>query len=833
MAKKDNSFQHQEVTKQQAIVLLEKEILKTKEPINKAYLQTKTGLSIFLVEDALTDLMEKYPCRLTVNDKGQIFYHFDTTRNRTKTTFQDKIKKIIRFSSLLFIFILKLWIALMFIIYGGFYGLIITIILIGISGNIQAIVLWGAGIYEAFKLLFYDVREVFLGNPKPPTKKKSLIEYVFEFALGQRHIKEDALTLERKIVDYIQNNRCKITASEVSMITGWTLQKAEEEMTLLMTHYRGKVYVTDEGAIIYDFPEFEQKTFEKQADNNKFYCWNNPVPFNIWKMGEKGTPNKIIKWVIGFFITVGFIGKFLGEITFKELGQILRAVFTNPSLIGDGEYAGIFFLILLPWLFFGSFLLISNITRMILYRQNETIRKQNERYKFIFNICNKNTITLNDVPKRLSTKEKHNLIFDYNGESFIDEDAKIHYRFNQINNELKYVNRERNLTENFTKEAFKNYDKSNQKNVKFKNASFLAAVKVIILLGLAFPQYSLLIIQPIVGIQLLNPVKDNEIIDMKLEKYQKLSPEKLSRAEYLTFTNVSHTNPMPLRNSMHRLKKLTIKNSQSLAGFPEYLLIDSLIIKNCTIDSFPISFNQKWTHLQYLEIDSTPLKIVPKGIENLEDIKKIKITNAGLTTFPGRFKNMRYFSIDFSHNQITTFEDNCFGEEFWSLLNLSHNNLKELPEGLKSIYVYDLYLTDNQLTNFELLSKNPQISHLYLDNNQISKIPDSISEMRNLKILSLNNNQVKEIPKGFYLVFFNELHLNNNPLKELPEWLGRKPNLKVLSIGGCTKIKFYDSFKNISERYTDVYINKDDPEDFKQKCIKYFGKNNVKYNEMK
>ncbi|MEQ9553452.1 MAG: leucine-rich repeat domain-containing protein [Coleofasciculus sp. G3-WIS-01] len=98
--------------------------------------------------------------------------------------------------------------------------------------------------------------------------------------------------------------------------------------------------------------------------------------------------------------------------------------------------------------------------------------------------------------------------------------------------------------------------------------------------------------------------------------------------------------------------------------------------------------------------------------------------------------------------------------------------------------------TDTQggLTRAELLKIITQAIHqgiteLNLSNKRITKIPDEIAYLTNLRSLGLANNQLTEIPGWIaQLTHLRFLYLTKNQLTEIPEGIAQLTNLKWLDL---------------------------------------------------
>ena len=110
-------------------------------------------------------------------------------------------------------------------------------------------------------------------------------------------------------------------------------------------------------------------------------------------------------------------------------------------------------------------------------------------------------------------------------------------------------------------------------------------------------------------------------------------------------------------------------------------------------------------------------------------------------------------------------------------LNLSHHQLKELPEDiLEYKNLKSINLSRNPEFNldstFKVLAQLPQLEVLILDSNKIESLPKSIQKLKSLKHISLVNNPSIHlndvIDQLKYLPLLTTLNLSNNNLKEVP-----------------------------------------------------------------
>jgi internalin A len=124
-------------------------------------------------------------------------------------------------------------------------------------------------------------------------------------------------------------------------------------------------------------------------------------------------------------------------------------------------------------------------------------------------------------------------------------------------------------------------------------------------------------------------------------------------------------------------------------------------------------------------------------------------------------------------------------EENWTELNLSKQNITELPpEIVQLTNLQSLDLSNNQLSS--LPSKIGQLTalkYLNLFNNQLSSLPSEIGQLTALKYLNLFNNQLSSLPSEIgQLTNLRQLSLIRNQLSSLPSEIDQLINLQLLDL---------------------------------------------------
>ena len=84
-----------------------------------------------------------------------------------------------------------------------------------------------------------------------------------------------------------------------------------------------------------------------------------------------------------------------------------------------------------------------------------------------------------------------------------------------------------------------------------------------------------------------------------------------------------------------------------------------------------------------------------------------------------------------------------FESEELNTLDLSHNNLTEVPEGIcraKSLLVLNLAFNNLEMVPSQLFMSCTDLLHLDLSNNALEQLPPQLRRLTNLQTLALNNN---------------------------------------------------------------------------------------------
>ena len=152
------------------------------------------------------------------------------------------------------------------------------------------------------------------------------------------------------------------------------------------------------------------------------------------------------------------------------------------------------------------------------------------------------------------------------------------------------------------------------------------------------------------------------------------------------------------------------------------------------------------------------------------------------------------------------------------ILYLDNNKLNALPDSIGGLSnLKRLILYDNQLEKLpNSIGGLSNLQDLTLDRNQLKELPDSIGGLSELERLELKNNKLTELPDSIGgLSNLQELTLDSNQLEKLPNSIGELSNLKRLllygnqlkelpnSIGGLSNLERLILYSNKLEELPD------------------------------
>jgi Leucine-rich repeat (LRR) protein len=142
-------------------------------------------------------------------------------------------------------------------------------------------------------------------------------------------------------------------------------------------------------------------------------------------------------------------------------------------------------------------------------------------------------------------------------------------------------------------------------------------------------------------------------------------------------------------------------------------------------------------------------------------------------------------------------------------LSLNDNQLTTLPESISNLTnLQHLELRMNDLTTLpESIGNLSNLQHLNIELNFLSRLPESIMNLTNLEVLNLGTNELSTLPESIgNLTNLRTLYLKSNELSTLPESIGNLTNLRTLNLNNNQLTTLPESIGNLTNLRT-LYLN--------------------------
>lgn len=150
-------------------------------------------------------------------------------------------------------------------------------------------------------------------------------------------------------------------------------------------------------------------------------------------------------------------------------------------------------------------------------------------------------------------------------------------------------------------------------------------------------------------------------------------------------------------------------------------------------------------HLNYLCITQTCLQKIPNEIEKLTNLTTLVLHSNQIDELPNTIgKLIKIKILDCSRNQLTSLPLALNNLPQLSVMNFGSNLLQSIPSQYTNIKLSILDLSNNRLDTFPDIcyAELVHLSEIYVNGNQITEIPATISRLQALKILNVADNLI-------------------------------------------------------------------------------------------
>jgi len=196
--------------------------------------------------------------------------------------------------------------------------------------------------------------------------------------------------------------------------------------------------------------------------------------------------------------------------------------------------------------------------------------------------------------------------------------------------------------------------------------------------------------------------------------------------------------------------------------------------------------------LRWLRLNKTGLDIIPFELSNLKKLESLSLVRNNLRDIHPdvcQLSNLRFFSCRDNKLKNAGVPQELFNLDDLSVVDLSHNQLREVPAGLeqaKNLLVLNLSHNMIETIPSQLFINLTDLMYVDVSNNQLDTLPPQIRRLTNLQTLMLNNNplmhaQIRQLPA---LVALETLHMRGTArtVSNFPAGIESLRNLKDLDL---------------------------------------------------
>lgn len=263
-------------------------------PLTVADAAAKAGLPLRDAESGLTWLSREYRGQLRVTSEGQLVHVFPTGFTKpweTREAWQHAWSVIAHAAMSVVRFVVRAWVAIVLVAYVAIFVALVIAMAFARQGNdsrrndnafpggalayglmrvVSDALFWTFHPWSPFSV--YNAYPTYGAQPAwgyaQPRRREPQVpfyERVNRFFFGPHAEPEDPRAEEQRLVAAIRAGKGRIGLGDVMRVTGYPREKADPLMAKLMLDYDGDVAVSEDGGIVYRFPEIRKSASEERA----------------------------------------------------------------------------------------------------------------------------------------------------------------------------------------------------------------------------------------------------------------------------------------------------------------------------------------------------------------------------------------------------------------------------------------------------------------------------------------------------------------------------------------------------------------------------------------
>ncbi len=446
------------------LIVLEKYANKNSKEFILEDVVSVTGMPVIETENAIKTMMEKYDCKLKVTENGDLVYDFgNALKRRHEKPFSEYFWDVMRllwrgfqigYKMLTAVFLVVYFVVFLVLLIGAaiaaedgdglgdLVGIMFRVFLSIFEWN--TITGYNQRYYQkdayGYSYQHYKEKPRILGKKKKnPKDEKGFVASIYDFIFGPPRVQLNPLANNQEVATFLREQKGLITTSEVQALAGWTREEAENFMTECLSMFNGEAHVSENGTLYGDFSQLIRSK-DRTGEEPVVWYWDEYEPEYELTGNSGGRNTGIIAMnIFNLFFSIAFVfGGVLESFGVEGLGFFFLGVF--PLI-----YSVLFFLIpAFRWL-----------RQRPLRKQQHELNIRKRLMKIVFQTYDQSKKHVHEIPlKKLTevanaqrkTEEKldqktidrvmKDTLYELGGESYLNEEAEIIYKFDLIAQEL-------------------------------------------------------------------------------------------------------------------------------------------------------------------------------------------------------------------------------------------------------------------------------------------------------------------------------------------------------------------------------------------------------------
>lgn len=212
----------------------------------------------------------------------------------------------------------------------------------------------------------------------------------------------------------------------------------------------------------------------------------------------------------------------------------------------------------------------------------------------------------------------------------------------------------------------------------------------------------------------------------------------------------------------------------------ERVTIEGRNFDHVNLDSFLCNIST--LSFRYFAIENSAIESIPRSICRLSRICKLSLSQNSFKSFPNDLACLVNLEVlDLSKNNINIWSGINNSTNLVKL-NISHNRCFPTPFSLPNLMKLNISFL-NIVTQLPFSVNFPSLTTLNISHNELREIPESLFLLTNLQILNLSSNSITRIPQTITkLEMLIELNMGRNKLESVPCSICNCQNLQRLRL---------------------------------------------------